>query len=68
MQTRLILEEQTICVSNLALKSGLYDVQIVKPDVGVIERKTIATDGPSAQMTIDAFVDDIVIHLARRFD
>ena len=62
-QSNVNFTAQTLRLRNLALANGTYTVEIVKPDTGVINTRTVSVTGGSVDLSLPAFTDDLAVHI-----
>lgn len=55
----------TLELKALSLTNGTYIVEIIKPDRGVVDRKSVTVKGGSASVDLPAFVDDLAVHFVQ---
>ena len=56
-------EPQEVQLNRLALQTGTYAAEIIKPDQGILSTLDVTVDHSRASLTLPAFVDDLALHL-----
>jgi hypothetical protein len=65
-QEEVKFEAATLKLKGLSLANGAYTVEIIRPDLGVVDKKSITAKDGSASVELPAFVDDLAVHFVRR--